>query len=203
MRATKRAPQWEQWEKFRLQRRLNLKPSVLEEVYATIAEIDAVKNSWRVTGKLLPQTLQRLTHSVIVTSTGSSNRIEGNKLSDEEVERLYKNLRIKKFKTRDEQEIVGYFQTLELIFKSYQQLSVTESVILQLHPDMLGHSSKDQRHKGHYKFGSNRVEAKDHSGKIIGVIFDPTPPYLVPKEMQELTAWYAWALESKKNIPCC
>ena len=189
------------WNEFRLQRRLNLKPSVLEEVYATIAEIDAVKNSWRVTGKLLPQTLQRLTHSVIVTSTGSSNRIEGNKLSDAEVERLYKNLWIKKFKTRDEQEVVGYLETLELIFKNYQRLSVTESFILQLHRDMLRYSSKDQRHKGNYKFGSNRVEAKDHSGKIIGVIFDPTPPYLVPNEMQKLTAWYVWTLEEKKKHP--
>lgn len=199
MRVTKRAFHWEE---FRLQRRLNLKPAVLEEVYATIAEIDAVKNSWRVTEQLLPQTLQRLTHSVIVTSTGSSNRIEGNKLSDAEVERLYKNLRIKKFQTRDEQEIVGYLKTLELIFKNYQRLSITEPFILQLHRDMLEHSSKDQRHKGNYKFGSNRVEAKDYTGKIVGVIFDPTSPYLVPKEMQELTAWYAWAFENKKNILC-
>ncbi len=66
---------------------------------------------------------------------------------------------------------------------------------------MLIHSEKDMRHKGQYKFGSNRVEAKDQSGNIVGVIFDPTPPYLVQKEMQELVAWYNWAVTTKTKHP--
>ena len=85
--------------KFRLNTRLELRASIIEEVYSTIAKIDAVKNSFTLTDKFLPQALERLSNSVIVTSTGASNRIEGNKLSDAEVEKLYKNLRIKKFKT--------------------------------------------------------------------------------------------------------
>src|ERR1700730_14302119 len=101
------------WQNFRLQKRLNLNPGVIEDVYAAISEIDGVKNSLQITGKLLPQTMERLTRSVIVASTGSSNRIEGNRLTDVEVESLYRNLRVKKFKTRDEQGIVGYLQCLE------------------------------------------------------------------------------------------
>ena len=42
---------------------------------------------------------------------------------------------------------------------------------------------------------------KDPSGKILGNIFDPTPPYLVGKEMQELIAWYQWAVEAKIKPP--
>ena len=72
-----------------------------------IAEIDTVRNTFSLTNRLLPQTLERLTQSVIVTSTGASNRIEGNRLSDNEVEALYRNVRIKSFKTRDEQASVG------------------------------------------------------------------------------------------------
>jgi Fic family protein len=184
------------WQDFRLHKRLNLNSSIVEEVYAILSEIDGVKNSWHLTGKLLPQTIERLTRSVIVTSTGASNRIEGNRLTDDEVENLYKNLRVKKFKTRDEQEIAGYLHCLELVFNSYEDIPVSESSILKLHHDMLIHSEKDMRHKGNYKFGSNRVEAKDNSGKIVGVIFDPTPPYLVKKEMQELIDWYNWAVKS-------
>jgi len=189
------------WQDFRIQKRLNLNPQVIEEVYAILSEIDGVRNSWYITGKLLPQTLERLTRSVIVTSTGSSNRIEGNRLTDVEVENLYKNLRVKKFKSRDEQEIAGYLQCLERVFNSYQYIPVTESSILTLHHDMLIHSEKDMRHKGSYKFGSNRVEAKDQSGNIVGVIFEPTPPYLVKKEMQELIDWYGWALSTKAKHP--
>lgn len=189
------------WQDFRVNQRLNLPPSIIEEVYAALAEIDGVKNSWYITKKMLPQTIERLTRSVLVTSTGASNRIEGNRLSDTEVEALYKNLRIQKFKTRDEQEIAGYLQCLELIFNNYQHMPISESSILQLHHDMLAHSDKDMRHKGEYKFGSNRVEAKDYQGNVAGVIFDPTPPYLVKKEMQELIDWYNWAVTTQTKHP--
>lgn len=189
------------WLNFRLSTRLSLAPDVTEAIYAIIAEIDTVRNSWRLTDKLLPQTIQRLTHSVIVTSTGASNRIEGNRLTDAEVEALYKNLRIRKFKTRDEQEVAGYLEMLQLVFDNYQGIPVKESSILQLHRDMLAHSDKDQGHRGKYKAGPNRVEAKDETGKVVGVIFDPTPPYLVEKEMRELCDWYAWAVAEKFRHP--
>jgi len=189
------------WSNFRLNNRLALKLDIVEEVYALLSKIDAVKNSWKITGKLLPQTIERLTHSVIVTSTGASNRIEGNQLNDNEVEALYKNLPIKKFKTRDEQEVAGYLEMLERVFDHYAQIPVTESSILQLHKDMMRYSDKDSRHRGHYKFGSNRVEAKDQGGNVIGVIFDPTPPHLVAKEMQELMAWYEWSVVNKYKHP--
>lgn len=190
-----------QWQDFRLHKRLNLNPTVIELIYQTISEIDGIKNSWQITKQLLPQTIERLTRSVIVTSTGSSNRIEGNRLSDIEVEHLYKDLRVKKFKTRDEQEIAGYLKCLELVFNNYNNIPISESSILALHQDMLIFSERDVRHKGHYKFSSNRVEAKDATGNIVGVIFDPTPPYLVKKEMQELIDWYLWASATKVKHP--
>lgn len=190
-----------QWQDFRLHKRLNLNPTVIELIYQTISEIDGIKNSWQITKQLLPQTIKRLTRSVIVTSTGSSNRIEGNRLSDIEVEHLYKDLRVKKFKTRDEQEIAGYLKCLESVFNNYNNIPISESSILALHQDMLIFSERDVRHKGHYKFGSNRVEAKDATGNIVGVIFDPTPPYLVKKEMQELIDWYLWASATKVKHP--
>ena len=181
------------WTDDRLSRRLTFSPERAEAIYAVLAEIDAVKTAFRLTGKLLPQTINRLTQSVIVTSTGASNRIEGNRLSDEEVEALYRNLRIRKFKTRDEQEVAGYLEMLELILGSYADMKLSEVLILQLHRDMLKYSEKDERQRGAYKFGPNRVEAKDQSGNVVGVIFDPTPPHLTPKKMQELVAWQQWA----------
>lgn len=189
------------WQNFRVHNRLNLNSPVVEEVYAILSEIDGVKNSWQLASRLLPQTVKRLTHSVIVTSTGASNRIEGNLLSDKEVESLYKSIHIKKFKTRDEQEVVGYLECLELVFNSYNDIPLRESSILKMHQDMLTYSEKDWHHKGKYKVDSNRVEAKDQDGNIVGIIFDPTPPYLVTKEMQELLDWYHWAVTTKTKHP--
>lgn len=181
------------WTEERLSKRLNFSAERTEALYDILAQIDAIKNAIKITDKLLPQTINRLTQSVIVTSTGASNRIEGNRLSDEEVEALYRNQRICRFKTRDEQEVAGYLETLEQVLDSYAGMSLSESLILQFHRDMLKYSEKDERQRGTYKFGPNRVEAKDHDGNVVGVIFDPTPPHLTPKETQELVAWYGWA----------
>jgi len=189
------------WENSRFSQRLELNSKIVEKVYAILAEIDSVKNSWKITERLLPQTIERLTYSVIVTSAGSSNRIEGNRLTDSEVEKLYKNLRIKKFKTRDEQEIAGYIQCLEPIIKHYRDIPISESSIFKLHQDMLRYSEKDTRHRGQYKFGSNRVEAKDQKGNVLAILFDPTPPHLVKKEMMELIEWYNWAMNKKIKHP--
>ena len=178
------------WSSFRLSARLLLSPEATERLYTMIAEIDAIKNTFRLTGKLLPQTVERLSQSVIVTSTGASNRIEGNHLTDDEVEALYKSMQIKSFKTRDEQEVAGYLDMLERVFEAYDDIPITELQLLQMHKDMLAYSEKDEGHKGRYKFGPNRVEAKDRSGQVVGVIFEPTPPHLTQKEIRELTGWY-------------
>jgi len=180
---------------------MQLSPVLTETIYAMIAEIDTVKNTYTLTNRLLPQTIERLTQSVIVTSTGASNRIEGNRLTDEEVEELYRNKRIKSFKTRDAQEVAGYIEMLERIFENHAEIPITENHILQLHKDMLAYSDKDQGHKGRYKFGPNRVEAKDQSGNVVGIIFDPTPPHLTEKEMRDLIGWYQWAKTEKFKHP--
>ncbi len=189
------------WADFRLSKRLQFSPETAEWLYAGIAEIDAIKNTFRLTGKLLPQTVERLTQSVIITSTGASNRIEGNRLTDDEVEALYRSMRIKSFRTRDEQEVAGYLDMLGRVFEHYGDMPVTESHILQLHKDMLAYSDKDEGHKGAYKFGPNRVEAKNQSGHVVGVIFEPTPPHLTQKEMRELIGWYNWASAERLKHP--
>lgn len=189
------------WHDHRLSKRLELAPSVMDAVYRLLAEIDATKSVFRITHRLQPQAVSRLTQSVIITSTGASNRIEGNRLTDEQVQVLYRNMRIRKFRTRDEQEVAGYLKMLETVFDSYDQMPISEAMILQMHRDMLQHSEKDKRQRGRYKFGPNRVEAKDQTGEVVGVIFDPTPPHLTEIEMRDLIAWYRWAEEEDFKHP--
>lgn len=189
------------WSNDRLSRRLSLSPERTEQVYAVISEIDAAKTVFRLTDQLPPETLGRLTQSVIVTSSGASTRIEGARLTDQEVEALYRNLSIRKLRTRDEQEVAGYLEVLAQIIENFAEMPPNESLILQLHRDMLRHSEKDGRQRGTYKFGPNRVEARDADGRIVDVIFDPTPPHLTPKEMSELVSWLTWADENGFKHP--
>ena len=173
----------------RFEKRLLFPPKLATKIYGQVAAIDAIKGQWKLANTLSPQMVQRLQTSVLVTSTGASTRIEGSKLSDQDVQALFQKHRITQFKTRDEQEVGGYLEVLQLVFDQWQDIPFSESSILSLHQQLLRHSEKDTRHKGTYKFGSNRVEARDNTGKLLGVIFDPTPPHLVAKEMQELLEW--------------
>ena len=75
--------------------------TITQETLSLIAEIDEFKGAWRAFGTLAPERLSALRKVATIESIGSSTRIEGSKLSDNEVERLLANLEIKKFETRD------------------------------------------------------------------------------------------------------
>ena len=150
-------------------------------------DIDTVY--WEAFSLLSPEYLKRMKHAVIVSSSGSSTRIEGAHLSDEEVEQLLRAAKVRKLATRDEQEVLGYLETIRDVFESWEGMTFSESLIKYIHAAALKFSEKDARHKGQYKFTPNRVEAMDAKGKVVGIIFDPTPPFLTSKEMQELTEW--------------
>ncbi len=162
---------------------------ITTELLALIAEIDEFKGAWRALGTLAPERLKALRHVATIESIGSSTRIEGSKLSDREVERLLDNLEIRKFSTRDEQEVAGYAQVMEIVFMSWADIPLTENHIKQLHRDLLRHSDKDERHRGEYKTLRNDVGAFDADGNMIGVVFETASPFDTPPRMQELISW--------------
>jgi len=163
-----------------------------------LTAIDELKGQWIAGLKLSPQILNSLKKSVVIISTGASTRIEGAKLTDGQIDKLFKGLKVKKFLSRDEQEVAGYKELLENIFDSWQKIKFSENTIKHFHKELLKYSEKDQKHLGNYKFGSNRIEAIDASGKVMGIVFQPTPPYLTPKEMSELIEWTQRAF--KENL---
>lgn len=181
--------------------RLSFSPEVTHKIYGLISQIDELKGQWKMGATLSPQVLSMLKRSVIITSSGASTRIEGAQLTDEQVEKLLKGLKIQKLTTRDEQEVAGYAELLTNIFDSYKKLELSESAIKHFHSELLKYSEKDTRHRGEYKFGSNRVEARDARSKVIGVLFDPTPPHLVGKEMSELLEAAIFLLDKKEIHP--
>jgi Fic family protein len=156
---------------------------------ALIARVDEFKGAWRALGSLAPDRLSSLRRVATIESIGSSTRIEGSKLSDREVERLLSNLSIKKFDTRDEQEVAGYAQLMDLMFSSWQDIRFDENHIKQLHQVLLQLSQKDEWHRGNYKTSSNSVAAFDENGVQIGVVFETATPFDTPRLMSELVSW--------------
>jgi Fic family protein len=174
---------------------------ITPEILALIAEIDEFKGAWRALGTLAPERLSALRRVATIESIGSSTRIEGSKLSDREVERLLANLEIKSFASRDEQEVAGYAEAMELVFRSWQDITITENHIKQLHRDLLVYSKKDARHRGEYKTSSNSVAAFDKTGKQIGIVFATATPFDTPRLMTELITWFNQANDDRRLHP--
>jgi Fic family protein len=137
---------------------------ITPEILGLIARIDEFKGAWRALGTLAPERLSALRRVATIESIGSSTRIEGSKLTDREIERLLSNLTIQTFDTRDAQEVAGYAEVMDLLFRSWPDIPLNENHIKQLHQILLRHSEKDARHRGQYKTHSNNVAAFDASG---------------------------------------
>jgi Fic family protein len=176
---------------------LTITPALLR----LIARLDEFKGRWQALGRLAPDRLSALRRVATIESVGSSTRIEGAKLSDAEVDRLLSRIDVRSFRSRDEQEVAGYAAAMELVFESWRELTLTENHLKQLHDLLLRHSTKDQRHRGHYKKLPNHVEAFGPDGKSLGVVFETTSPFATPRQMEALVGWTRHALEAGELHP--
>lgn len=174
---------------------------ITPELLALLSEIDEFKGAWRALGTLAPDRLQALRRVATIESIGSSTRIEGSRLTDREVEHLLGKLEIKRFETRDEQEVADYAETMETIFHAWQDIPITENHIKQLHRDLLRYSAKDERHRGEYKTLRNDVGAFDAGGKMVGVVFETATPFDTPRLIADLVVWLRDAREVGRLHP--
>jgi Fic family protein len=162
-----------------------------------VSEIDRFDANWTAIERKEGKSLKELKSIATVRSVGASNRIEGNKMSDEEVDVLLQKIDITKLTDRDSQEVVGYFEVLDLISESYENIELTESNIKSLHNSLMKYSVKDQWHKGNYKVHSNAVEASFPDGTR-QIIFQTTEPgFATDDAIRELFNWY----NSETEIP--
>ena len=165
-----------------------MKPSIniTNDMLSLVAEIDEFKGAWKALGNLSPDRLGVLKKIATIESVGSSTRIEGAKLTDGEVEALLAGLDLRSFRSRDEEEVAGYAEAMNLIFESFEEISLTENNVKQLHGILLKHSSKDVRHRGEYRDDADgqrrgrRLRGRGCKGRRGGDGYDvdgkPRPP---------------------------
>jgi Fic family protein len=171
------------------------------EIWSKVTKIEGLKGQWITGAQLSPQALGRLKKSVLVTSTGASTRIEGARLSDEDIEKLMRGISMQKFTDRDKQEVKGYYELLQNVFDSWKHIRFSENTIKHFHKELLKYVQKDKLHRGEYKKTENKVHMIDAQGKSVAVIFNTTPAYLTPKEMQELVEAAQNAFKENKYPP--
>ena len=183
-----------------IQNKLHFDFLTTQKIIQKIGQIDQFKGEWKQLDKEENRYLKELRKIATIQSIGSSTRIEGSSLTDAEIASLIKNLKITKLQTRDEQEVGGYYDTLETIVSSYADIDLTLSNVHTLHNLLLKYSTKDDRHRGKFKELTNQVVATYPDGTA-RVIFNTTEPYLVHKEMTGLIDWTNQALTEKEIHP--
>ena len=182
------------------EKKIDFNFKITQEVINKISFIDGFKGKWEAGENKNSRYLNELKRMATIESIGSSTRIEGATLSDKEVAQLIQQVKITEFKTRDEEEVFGYYDVLDIIFENYETLDLTENNIKQLHGLLLKYSSKDQRHRGEYKQLTNQVVA-NYPGGLQRTIFKTTLPHLTEKEMSEMIQWVNEKSEKKDIHP--
>ncbi|MBW1703856.1 MAG: Fic family protein [Deltaproteobacteria bacterium] len=175
------------------------KLQIIPEHLNLISKIDEFKGKWQALRNLAPDRLALLKRVATIESVGSSTRIEGAKLTDSEVEKLLSGLSTASFQSRDEEEVAGYAEAMELIFDSYDEIQTSENQIKQIHQILLKHSTKDARHRGEYKKFPNHVEAFSDDGRSLGIVFETASPFETPFKMAELLEWFNMQ-EEKRDL---
>jgi Fic family protein len=171
-----------------MKQKLEFTGDVYQQIMKQLSVIDRFKGNWETVELKHSKHLKELKKIATIESIGSSTRIEGATLTDGEVEKLLKSVKITKLATREQQEVVGYYDTLQIILDNYKDIELSERYIHQLHGILLKHSGKDQSHKGKYKQLSNQVVANYPDGTQ-RTIFRTTEPALTAKEIEELLLW--------------
>ncbi|MEP7228613.1 MAG: Fic family protein [Ginsengibacter sp.] len=160
------------------------------QLISIISQIDRFDASWTAIERRENQHLKQLKSIATVRSVGASTRIEGSKLTDAEVDVLLKHIDITKLEDRDSQEVVGYFEALDIISDTYNDIQISAGDIKNLHNILMKYSTKDAWHKGDYKQHANAVEATYPDGTN-QIIFQTTEPgYATESAVNNLIEWY-------------
>lgn len=168
----------------------NFKIDIDWKLINIVSQIDRFDASWTTIEKKEGQSLKQLKSIATVRSVGASTRIEGSKMSDEEVTVLLQELDITKLEDRDSQEVVGYFNAFYIISESYPDIDISENSLKNLHNILMKHNKKDDWHKGKYKQHSNAVEANFPDGTK-QIVFQTTEAgFATENAMLNLINWY-------------
>ena len=138
-----------------------------------------------------PEELDRLVEIAKAQSTEASNAIEGIRTTNIRLKQLVEQKTTPR--NRNEQEIAGYRDALNVIHESFEYIPLTPNYILQLHKILLSHVQGND-YGGKYKNAQNQIVGIDEFGKEY-LIFMPLAPYETPSAIENLCEAYNKAIE--------
>jgi len=166
------------------------------QIISYIAEIQEYKGKQELYIRQKPMELKRLVEIAKIQSTEASNRIEGIVTTEARLKQLVADKTTPR--NRDEKEILGYRNVLNIIHESYAYIPLTANYILQLHRDMLKFT--ELSYGGMFKTTPNEIAATLPDGTK-RVLFKPLEPYETPVAVEAACRSFNECLEKELVSP--
>lgn len=155
------------------------------EVLGLIAAIYKEAGKQELYLKQRPDKLEKLVEIAKIQSTEASNAIEGIRTTNTRIKQLVEEKTTPR--NRDEQEIAGYRDVLNIIHESFDVIPITRNYILQLHKILYSHMNNPIA--GQTKNVQNYISATYSDGHTV-VLFTPLAPYETPEALDKICAEY-------------
>ena len=135
--------------------------------------------------KQRPEELEKLVEIAKIQSTEASNAIEGIVTTNTRIRQLVEE-KISP-KNRNEQEIAGYRDVLNIIHESFDAIPITQNYILQLHKILYSHMNNPVA--GRTKTVQNYISATYPDGHV-ETLFTPLAPFETPEALDKICEEY-------------
>ncbi len=135
--------------------------------------------------KQRPEEVEKLVEIAKIQSTEASNAIEGIVTTNTRIKQLVEEKTTPR--NRDEQEIAGYRDVLNLIHESFDAIPISRNFILQLHKIMYSHMNNPLA--GQTKNVQNYISATYPDGHT-DILFTPLAPYETPEALDRICEEY-------------
>ena len=155
------------------------------EVLSLIAAIYKYVGKQELYLKQRPDELEKLVEIAKIQSTESSNAIEGIVTTNTRIKQLVEESTTPK--NRDEEEIAGYRDVLNIIHESFDAIPITKNYILQLHKILYSHMNNPIA--GQTKTVQNYISATYPDGHT-EVFFTPMAPFETPEALEKICEEY-------------
>ncbi len=155
------------------------------EILGYIAAIYKAAGKQELYLKQKPDELEKLVEIAKIQSTEASNAIEGIITTSTRIKQLVEEKTTPR--NRDEQEIAGYRDALNVIHESFDAIPINKNYILQLHKIMYSHMNNPLA--GKTKNNQNYITKTNATGRS-EVLFTPLAPYETPEAIERICEEY-------------
>lgn len=155
------------------------------EILSLIAGIYKEAGKQELYLKQRPEELEKLVEIAKIQSTEASNAIEGIVTTNTRIRQLVDEKTTPR--NRDEQEIAGYRDVLNIVHESFDAIPITKNYILQLHKILYNHMNNPMA--GKTKSVQNYISATYPDGHV-ETLFTPLAPYDTPEALDKICEEY-------------